>query len=110
MRVVIYKTQHMFLFNKKTRNIIKYAWAVFAILIIFSMVIAYSGFTSLTSAPQPTPVEAPSESASVTIEPQSTETVAGDEMEAETNPEQPVDLVPVETPEEPPVPQLDFSI
>jgi len=38
----------MFLFNKKTRNIIKYMWAVMAILIVFSMIFAYSGFTSLT--------------------------------------------------------------
>jgi nitrogen fixation protein FixH len=38
----------MFLYNKKTRNIIKYAWGFFAVLIAFSMIFAYSGFTSLT--------------------------------------------------------------
>ena len=39
---------NMFLFNKKTRNIIKYMWAVMAVLIVLSMIFAYSGFTSLT--------------------------------------------------------------
>lgn len=42
----------MFLFNKRTRNIIKYMWAFFAILIILTMIIAYSGFASLAQAPQ----------------------------------------------------------
>lgn len=39
----------MFLFNKKTRNIIKYMWSIMAILIVFSMIFAYSGFSSLSS-------------------------------------------------------------
>jgi len=43
----------MFLFNKKTRNVVKAFWAVFATLIIVSMVIAYSGFTSLPVASNP---------------------------------------------------------
>ena len=41
----------MFLFHKKTRNVIKYIWGFFAIIIIFSMVFAFSGFGELPSAP-----------------------------------------------------------
>ncbi len=41
----------MFLFDKKTRNVIKYIWGFFAIIIIFSMVFAFSGFGELPSAP-----------------------------------------------------------
>jgi predicted PurR-regulated permease PerM len=37
----------MFLYNKRTRKVIRALWAVFAILIILSMVFAYSGFTAL---------------------------------------------------------------
>jgi len=37
----------MYLFTKRTRNIIKGIWAVLAILVIVSMIIAYSGFTML---------------------------------------------------------------
>jgi hypothetical protein len=50
----------MFLFNKRTRNIIKYVWAVFATLIILSMVVAYSGFATL-ARPQPEQIEIPEE-------------------------------------------------
>jgi predicted PurR-regulated permease PerM len=37
----------MFLYNKRTRKVIRALWAVFAVLIILSMVFAYSGFTAL---------------------------------------------------------------
>jgi hypothetical protein len=50
MRGLIY-TKNMFLFNKRTRNIIKYLWGFFAILIVLSMVIAYSGFATLARTP-----------------------------------------------------------
>jgi len=40
----------MFLFNKRTKKIIRYIWGVFAVLIIISMVFAYSGFTAITPA------------------------------------------------------------
>jgi hypothetical protein len=91
----------MFLFSKKTRNVIKYAWAVFAVLIIISMVFAYSGFVSLTSspAPQPTPVEMPAED----LEQPSTAEVLLDD--ATTTP----DTTPAE-PAAPAVPELQFSI
>jgi hypothetical protein len=49
------------LFNKRTRNIIKYMWAIFATLIAFSMVFAYSGFTSLSRSTQQEPIEIPAE-------------------------------------------------
>jgi|SRR3989339_669390 len=39
---------NMFLFNKRTRNIIKYLWSFMAVLIVFSMIFAYSGFSSLS--------------------------------------------------------------
>lgn len=45
------------LFNKKTRNVIKYIWGVFAVLIIFSMVTVYSGFTGLTQSQSSQPIE-----------------------------------------------------
>ncbi len=35
------------LFHKRTKTIIKYVWAIFALLIIISMVFAYSGGGSL---------------------------------------------------------------
>lgn len=41
----------MFLFNKKTRNIIKYIWIVLTILIVLSMILVYSGFSSLARTP-----------------------------------------------------------
>jgi hypothetical protein len=41
----------MFLFNKKTRNIIKYIWIVLTIFIVLSMVLVYSGFSSLAGTP-----------------------------------------------------------
>lgn len=49
----------MFLFHKKTRNVIKYIWGFFAIIIIFSMVFAFSGLGGLPSAPadQTRPIE-----------------------------------------------------
>jgi len=37
----------MFLFNKKTRNTIKFIWAILAFLVVLSMIITYSGFTTL---------------------------------------------------------------
>ncbi len=37
----------MFLYNKRTRKVIKYFWGFFAILIIISMVITYSGFSRI---------------------------------------------------------------
>ena len=52
----------MFLFEKKTRNVIKYMWGFFAILIVLSMVIAYSGFASLAqTTPTGEPIEIPAE-------------------------------------------------
>lgn len=50
----------MFLFNKRTRNIIKYMWGFFATLIILTMIIAYSGFATL-ARPQPEQIEIPEE-------------------------------------------------
>lgn len=44
----------MFLFNKKTRNVIKYIWIVLTIIIVLSMVLTYSGFTSLARTPATT--------------------------------------------------------
>jgi hypothetical protein len=98
----------MFLFSKKTRNVIKYAWAVFAVLIILSMVIAYSGFVSLatTPAPQPTPIEIPDEALAELEQQSTTEVLIDDATTTEA-------IAPADTPAEPaapPVPELDFSI
>ena len=52
----------MFLFTKKTKNVVKWFWIVFASLIIVSMVVAYSGFAMLASVSHtPQPHEIPPE-------------------------------------------------
>jgi len=53
----------MFLFNKRTRNVIKYMWGGFATIIILTMILAYSGFTKLTGTSSQTqePIEIPAE-------------------------------------------------
>lgn len=60
MKFVNNGNSNMFLFNKKTRNIIKYAWGFFAVLITLTMIIAYSGFATL-ARPQPEQPEIPEE-------------------------------------------------
>ncbi len=42
----------MFLFNKKTRNTIKFVWGILASMVVLSMIITYSGFTALPNAQQ----------------------------------------------------------
>ncbi len=37
----------MFLFTKRAKRVVKYAWGGFSILIILSMVLTYSGFTRI---------------------------------------------------------------
>ena len=50
------------LFHKRTRKIIKYVWAVFAVMIALTMVVAYSGFASLARIPEDQePIEIPAE-------------------------------------------------
>lgn len=52
----------MFLFSKRSRNIIKWIWGFFAVIISLTMVIAFSGFTSLaTLNNQPQAQEIPPE-------------------------------------------------
>jgi len=43
----------MFLFDKRTKNIVKWFWAFFATIIIITMIVAYSGFAALPSAQAP---------------------------------------------------------
>ena len=103
----------MFLFSKRTRNVIKYLWGVFAVLIILSMVFAYSGFTSLTSAPSPTaqtenlPPEAYEalEQAQANLATSSTATTTHEDTPMSDTP-----IVPVTEQLPPPPPPLDFSI
>lgn len=110
----------MFLFTKKTKNVVKWFWIVFATLIMLSMVFTYSGFTMLarTQTPQPqelTPeilAQLQDEQGSTTPEMQalidqlnasSTVVELTDEsIEREDTPEP--------EPTQPPVPQLDFSL
>ena len=47
----------MYLFNKRTRNMIKVLWGVLATLVIISMVVTYSGFTSLSRSQTSEPIE-----------------------------------------------------
>ena len=50
----------MFLFSKRAKKVVKYAWGAFSLLIVLSMVITYSGFTMLAgtqSATQDIPPE-----------------------------------------------------
>jgi len=70
-------TCRMFLFNKRTRKVIRFLWAILATLIILSMVLAFSGFSymSVTSTPAPsrppiqaTPVEISTSSLEETLE------------------------------------------
>lgn len=49
------------LFNKRSKNIIKYVWGFFATLIILTMIIAYSGFASLVDTPQAERIDIPPE-------------------------------------------------
>ncbi|MBP9749362.1 MAG: hypothetical protein KBD21_01355 [Candidatus Pacebacteria bacterium] len=51
----------MFLFNSRTKKVIRWLWAVFAILIILSMIIAYSGFVTLATLPTSQSVDVPQE-------------------------------------------------
>ena len=47
----------MYLFNKRTRNLIKILWGVLATLVILSMVITYSGFTMLARTQTSEPLD-----------------------------------------------------
>jgi hypothetical protein len=47
-------TDYMFLYGKRTRKLIKFFWGFFAILVILSMVITYSGFTRYSHTTQQT--------------------------------------------------------
>lgn len=47
----------MYLFNRRTRNIIKIFWGILATLVILSMVITYSGFTMLARTQPSQPIE-----------------------------------------------------
>ena len=43
----------MFLFTKRTKNVVKWFWIFFASIIILTMIFAYSGFASLAGTAQP---------------------------------------------------------
>jgi Na+/H+-dicarboxylate symporter len=47
----------MYLFNRRTRNVIKVFWGILATLVILSMVITYSGFTMLARTQPSQPIE-----------------------------------------------------
>ena len=46
----------MFLFSKRAKRVVKYAWGGFSVLIILSMVITYSGFTGVARTQAPTTI------------------------------------------------------
>jgi len=50
----------MFLFSKRAKKVVKYAWGAFSLLIVLSMVITYSGFTMLAGT-QPAAQDVPPE-------------------------------------------------
>jgi Na+/H+-dicarboxylate symporter len=47
----------MYLFNRRTRNIIKVFWGILATLVILSMIITYSGFTMLARTQPSQPMD-----------------------------------------------------
>ncbi len=115
----------MFLFNKKTRNVIKYIWGFFAILIILSMVIAYSGFATLVQTPSSTEtVEIPAEvreqllngeNTNATVEEQKIiDAIKSGEIEIGTdipdNTTKTIENTEEKIPETPPVPELKLEI
>ena len=52
----------MFLYSKRSRKVIKWIWGVFAVLISLTMIVAFSGFTSLaTLSSQPAVQDIPPE-------------------------------------------------
>lgn len=117
----------MFLFSKRSRKIIKWIWGFFAVVISLTMVIAFSGFTSLaTLSSQPEAQEIPPEvlaeleaqrngtgspelrallenlNASGTVE-LATPTIERTKPEVEAVPSEPVEVAPS-------VPELNFSL
>ena len=114
----------MFLFNKRTRNVIKWIWAVFAILIAFTMIFAFSGFTQLAGpAAQPSaPAELTPEEIAALQEPAPMATSSDEQEEWSTSSPELQELLKSieedmnnqapaeETPPAADVPQLDFSI
>jgi hypothetical protein len=113
----------MYLFNKRTRNIIKVIWGVLAVLIMVTMVITYSGFTMLAGTQQPTePIEVspedllqPNASSSIdvgslsTTSPEIQELLESIRTDMETEGETTVTPPPSEPPA-PAVPELNFGI
>ncbi len=51
----------MFLFNSRTKKIIRWIWGFFAILIILSMIVVYSGFVQLATTQDQQQAEIPDE-------------------------------------------------
>jgi hypothetical protein len=51
----------MYLFNRRTRNVIKVFWGILATLVILSMVITYSGFTMLARTQPTQPIDVSAE-------------------------------------------------
>jgi len=116
-----HKEYSMFLFDKKTRNVIKWIWAVFAVMIAFTMIFAFSGFTQLTGPTQQSsaPLELTPEQLAALQEQAPTGTTTEDEWSTSSPEIQELlksieeDMkndTPDDTPPEPDVPQLDFSI
>jgi hypothetical protein len=98
---------HMFLYNKRTRNVIKVVWGVFAVLIILSMIVAYGGFASLagTGAAQPefAPIEFTEEELAL-LKATSSVTIATSTVSTST-----IETTPPPAPT-PPVQEFDFNV
>ena len=105
----------MFLFNKKTRNVVKWFWGVFATLIIISMVVTYSGFTMLPgpsggdTSVELTPEQlAALREAAAAANQATTTSMGGTSTDMATGTEAVTTPTPVE--DTPPVPELRFDI
>lgn len=116
----------MYLFTKRTRNIIKGIWIVLAILVMVSMVITYSGFTMLARTESPQAIEVSPEdlaptTASTSVDfgnlstssPEIQELLKSIEADVTAQDEtrgEPGAIPDSSAPSEPPVPALNFGI
>ncbi len=110
----------MFLFNSRTKKVIRWIWGVFATIIILSMVVVYSGFVSLARLPEQQPVDVPPEVLEQLSQQQNASTspelqqlleqlAASNTVDIATPT---IERIPPEAPQAPkePVPQLKFGL
>jgi len=108
----------MFLFHKRTKKVIKWFWGVFAILVAFSMIFTYSGFTMLARTSPSTTQEIPPEVlAELQAQQNASTTPETEALLEQVNASGSVQVTPpvierteVDTPPEPVAPTLEFDL